>query len=419
MVLNNGKDTRLTISSFEAMARLNARFTRGDIAIDQNAEFPKIYFCTVEDGVDVPIGITASSTNLLTYFTPYMIDKVYLQNGSKPYYSALNIADAENYIKNHNLNSEDYVDKLVTLPVLSGAIDKYISGMNALGSFRIIDGDNYKDVVGSIGTQNAQYIIGTWALPDNNDNERSEFLPDDVEVTSSDTGLLKVYVGSNGSRTEILKEFILYRTYGTSNYVVRYIKCNEGEWHNITAADTSTYTAKVKSLYDRLKRTYDSLRVKYDQINQVYKHKLNIPETIASTSVDGTKTFQTYNNKLMVNLNLLKTDILSGLNDKYGTLDPSDVEDLIVRFNIITNASIQGEVSTISDSIFMDYNTLLGGVHYVRSGTNYYQIQTIDGSKFISIPVASLNPGTTALPEDVIRRTFQVFVMNVKLTKHA
>lgn len=89
MLLTNGKDSRPVISTFEQMTTLSARWTKGDIAIDQSLDHPSIYFCTVSDGTDVPIGITPASPNILTYFTPYYIDAALVTDGIDNYAAKL------------------------------------------------------------------------------------------------------------------------------------------------------------------------------------------------------------------------------------------------------------------------------------------------------------------------------------------
>lgn len=421
MRTNNGANSKPVIATFEGMAKLGARFTKGDIAISADASNPQIYFCTPADGVDVPIGIRATSAVLSTYFTPYMIDPILLKNGMHPFYSALEIGEADNFIKNPEINKADYEDKLVTLPVMAAFVDKYISGINSSGSYDVVDNSNYKEVVRDLGSKTQQYVIGTWRLPSDRDDDRLQFLPNDVEVTSSDTGLLKVYVSKVNGRNQVLKEFILYRSYDSTNYVVRYLKVNSGVWKNITATDTSTYTVKVKSLYDRLRRTYDSLRYKYDQINQVYKHQLNIDPTNLNLSgfMEGVAV-QIVSGNLLINLTRLRIDILNEFTkDLENPLKVNDVADLICRFNITSSNLIPGnsDPQMICDSVFLDYTTLMSGVNYLRAGNNYYSIKATgtNSDMVLTIPVSVLKPGYAVLTEAEIRKAFNVYVLNVKL----
>jgi hypothetical protein len=423
MQINNGKSTRPVISTFDGMARLGARFTAGDIGIDQDANNPQIYFCTPADGVSVPIGITPSSATFSSYFTPYKIEPILLKNGMKPFYTALGIGDADKFVKNPNLDASKYEDKIPTLPVLAAYVDKYFEGVSATGGFRIVDDSNYLDIVGKLDERSKTYIIGTWPLPSSEDNERTEFLPDEVEVTSSDTALLKVYVGETKEERHIIKEFILYRKYAVSNYVVRYLKVGSDVWKNITAVDTWTYSAKIKSTYDRLQRAYKALLYKYDQINQVYKHNIVLNEGYETTELDLTRTFQINSGNLIVNLNLLQNDILAANSiEESEQLRLEDVDNVVVRFNIVSEGLVSENEDTgkICDSLFVDFETLLNGVNWLRGGNSYYRVNVnSDGTRYLSIPCSNLEPSATTLTEEQIRSHFMVYVVNIQLKKTA
>lgn len=444
MLLTNGKESRPVISTFEQMSTLKARWTKGDIAIDQSVEHPGIYFCTVPDGTDVPIGITPSSPNILTYFTPYYIDAALVTNGIENYVAKLvSAGDVESLLTNieYRLTQPEFQKKLVTLPALAALFNQtYVRGVNADGSYLIVDNSNYKDLIEEDYVHDScSLIIGAWDAPisEYTDIDRDYFLPHEVSVGVNDTAILKIkkYVYGE-SENRLIKEFILYRTESAENYCIRYLSVDGGVWKNITTIDHTIYAQKAKELYDRNQMIWQSLIAKYDSINQIYRHDFLIEELKIDGTIDATQTIMIQgadamagkDNKVILNLTKLEEELLTDLEANLSTnpatknlkITNQHVEDIIIRLNLLTAVNLEEntpDTKLLCDSAFLDLRTLLGGgVHYIRVGNQYFRMNTsADLGSYINIPVDYLLcTGETELTLDMIKERIGIYVMNVK-----
>lgn len=406
MIIDSTGEKRPVISTFDQMKVLGARFTSGDIGIDQNADHPTIYFCTSKTD-NVPPGIDPNDALFSKYFTPYYVTAEQLSGGE--------VREIATYKDVEDILAGKTVDdgKIITSGLLSAFLSNtYLNGLNTSGGYLNVTKTNYKSVLKDMLHGRSYLLLLTnFDLPisDYEDPDRDYFMPHDVGIDSNSIGLFRLIKGYDITKNGItdFKELLIVN----QEYILRFIY-DGTKWHDLSVGSETVYGNMAKEIFDKARVIHSRLKASWDSINQIQELPLYTTELATNSTLTDSVVQCNSDGDVVISLSSLKKEFIKSLG---GSEDKKYVDNMLLRLN----TAYKTDLGVVSDSAMIDLDLLLnGGVNYLRMGNIYQRVRKDETvGTYLIIPKKYLLQGDeTELSLNKIKERVKFYVMNITWT---